>query len=62
MATRKASEAILRSTFGGGVTLIFTDNLSTAIIIGAITGFMIFIAHPNQKMFLRIILVLAVST
>ena len=40
--------------------MIFTDNLSTAIIIGAITGFMIFIAHPNQKMFLRIILVLAV--
>ena len=61
VATRKGFWKLM--AYGGGLAaaaLIFTDNLSTAIIIGAITGFMIFIAHPNQKMFLRIILVLAV--
>lgn len=61
VATRKGFWKLM--LYGGGLAaaaLFFTDNLSTAIIIGAITGFMIFIAHPNQKMFLRIILVLAV--
>lgn len=34
------------------VTLVFTDNLSTSLIIGGITVLMIFIAHPRQKTFL----------
>lgn len=36
------------------VAYIFTDNLSTAIIIFGITAGLIFIAHPNTKLFLTI--------
>ena len=56
-------DALQLMFYGGALAaaaLFFTDNLSTAIIIGGITGFMIFIAHPNQKMFLKIMGVLAV--
>ncbi len=44
---------ILAGTGGalGLVTLVFTDNLSTAIIIWGITGVLIFIAHPKTKPF-----------
>lgn len=44
---------ILAGTGGmlGLVTLVFTDNLSTAIIIWGITGALIFIAHPKTKPF-----------
>lgn len=61
IATRKGFWKLM--FYGGALAaaaLFFTDNLSTAIIIGEITGFMIFIAHPNQKMFLKIMGVLAV--
>nr|WP_330407728.1 FtsW/RodA/SpoVE family cell cycle protein [Blautia argi] len=61
IATRKGFWKLM--FYGGALAaaaLFFTDNLSTAIIIGGITGFMIFIAHPNQKMFLKIMGVLAV--
>lgn len=43
--------------FGGlsaGCTYLFTDNLSTAIIILGITAILIFIAHPETKPFLII--------
>lgn len=45
---------ILAGTGGalGLVTLVFTDNLSTAIIIWGITGVLIFIAHPKTKPFI----------
>lgn len=45
---------ILMGTGGalGLVTFLFTDNLSTAIIIWGITVFLIFIAHPKTKPFL----------
>lgn len=36
------------------VAYIFTDNLSTAIIIFGITAGLIFVAHPNTKLFLSI--------
>lgn len=36
----------------GGMAYIFTDNLSTAIIIFGITAGMLFLAHPNLKLFL----------
>lgn len=36
----------------GLVTYIFTENLSTAIIIWGITGALIFIAHPKTKPFI----------
>lgn len=36
------------------ITYVFTDNLSTAIIIFCITAGLIFIAHPNTKIFLII--------
>ena len=45
------------------ITYVFTDNLSTAIIIFCITAGLIFIAHPEMKPFLIIVgavLVLAV--
>lgn len=45
--------AILGGTGGalGLVTFVFTDNLSTAIIIWGITGALIFIAHPRTAPF-----------
>ncbi len=52
-ATLRGME-ILMGTGGalGLVTFLFTDNLSTAIIIWGITVFLIFIAHPRTKPFL----------
>ena len=50
---------------GGGLALVaymFTDNLSTAIIIFGITAGLIFVAHPKLKVFLiiaAVVLVLA---
>lgn len=35
----------------GLVTFVFTDNLSTAIIIWGITGVLVFIAHPKTRPF-----------
>jgi len=35
--------------FQGAAAMIFTDNLSTAIIICGITAGLVFIAHPNTK-------------
>lgn len=55
---------ILAGTGGllGLVTLVFTDNLSTAIIIWGITGVLIFIAHPKTRPFvLGFICLVAVS-
>lgn len=45
--------AILGGTGGalGLVTFVFTDNLSTAIIIWGITGALIFVAHPKTAPF-----------
>lgn len=43
--------------YGGGLAFAafyLTDNLSTAVIIAGITALMIFVAHPNQKLFIRI--------
>lgn len=37
-----------------GTTAVFTQNLSTGIIVGAITVLMIFVAYPKQKIFLLI--------
>lgn len=42
------------------ITYVFTDNLSTAIIIFCITAGLIFIAHPQLKPFLIIFAVAAV--
>lgn len=39
------------------VTHVFTDNLSTAIIIFCITAGLIFVAHPDFKVFIIILLV-----
>ncbi|MDO5136784.1 MAG: putative peptidoglycan glycosyltransferase FtsW [Eubacteriales bacterium] len=39
------------------VAYVFTDNLSTAIIIFCITGGLIFIAHPDMKPFLILLAV-----
>ena len=42
---------------GGGLALaayVFTDNLSTAIIIFCITAGLIFVAHPDIKIFIII--------
>ena len=46
-----------RSYMGGGLALaayVFTDNLSTAIIIFCITAGLIFVAHPDIKIFIII--------
>lgn len=43
--------------YGAGLAFAafyLTDNLSTAIIIAGITALMIFVAHPNQRLFIRI--------
>lgn len=53
VATRKGFWKLM----GYGMALaaaafFFTENLSTALIIAAITVLMIFIAHPNKRMFL----------
>lgn len=43
--------------YGAGLAFAafyLTDNLSTAIIIAGITALMIFVAHPNQQLFIRI--------
>lgn len=52
-AAGKRGMAILGGTGGalGMVTFVFTDNLSTAIIIWGITGALIFIAHPKTAPF-----------
>ncbi len=42
-----------------GLTFVFTDNLSTAIIILGITLILIFIAHPNPKWMVIIAVVVA---
>ena len=39
------------------VLIILTENLSTAIIIFGITAGLIFMAHPNTKLFLSIVAV-----
>lgn len=39
------------------IALVFTDNLSTAIIIFCITAGLIFVAHPDLKVFIIILLV-----
>lgn len=44
------------------ITYVFTDNLSTAIIIFCITAGLIFIAHPEMKPFLIILAVVLVLT
>lgn len=53
MRGKKAPAVIMG--FGGFTSLLtwqFTDNLSTAIIIGGITMVLIFIAHPKSKPFI----------
>jgi cell division protein FtsW len=42
------------------ITYVFTDNLSTAIIIFGITAGLIFVAHPKLKPFLIILAIVAV--
>lgn len=50
--TRKAVCVLLAlALVQAGAAFVFTDNLSTAIIIGAIAVIMIFIAHPKTKLF-----------
>ena len=52
-AAGKRGMALLGGTGGalGMVTFVFTDNLSTEIIIWGITGALIFIAHPKTAPF-----------
>ncbi len=40
--------------FTSALTLVFTQNLSTAIIIAGITVAMVFVAHPKSKLFLAV--------
>ena len=62
VATLKA--CMVLGAMGGLLALVayvFTDNLSTAIIIFCITAGLIFIAHPQMKPFLIILAVAAVA-
>ena len=42
-----------------GAAFLFTDNLSTALIIAAITAVIIFVSHPKTWPFLLVVVVLA---
>ena len=43
---------LVAGTFLAALAYVFTDNLSTAIIIFCITGGLIFIAHPETRIFI----------
>lgn len=60
---RTLKACMVLGSMGGVLTLItyvFTDNLSTAIIIFCITAGLIFVSHPDLKPFLIILAVVAV--
>ena len=54
---RTLKGCMVLAVVGGGLALaayVFTDNLSTAIIIFCITAGLIFVAHPDIKIFMNI--------
>ena len=54
---RTLKGCMVLAVVGGGLALaayVFTDNLSTAIIIFCITAGLIFVAHPDIKIFIII--------